>query len=143
MTNSKPTIYLVDDHKSFTYLTKHVVNHYHNSLCDIYSFTSAKEALKTIIEAPNKLDYLFLDLSMPEIDGWSFLEALSKELNTKSFSFQVIIVTGSESVKDRDIAMSNNQVTHFINKPLDMDKIKQIFESDKFLRSYRKSKISK
>ena len=139
MNGNKPIIYLIDDHKSFTYLTKHVVNHYHNSICEIYEFSDSKEALKTILEDPNKPDYIFLDLAMPKMDGWSLLEELKKGLKTDQFPFDIIIISGSESIKDYNSALVKEYVSHYIGKPLNLQKIKQIFESNKFLRSYRKN----
>lgn len=139
MSGAKPIIYLVDDHKSFTYLTKHVVNHYHNSVCEIYEFSDSKEALEAILKEPNKPDFLFLDLYMPKLDGWSFLEGLKKGLNTKIFPFEIVIISGSDSIKDYNSALVKEYVSHYISKPLDLNKIRQIFESNKFLMSYRKN----
>lgn len=138
MTNRKPTIYLVDDHKSFIYLTKHVVDHYHNSYCEVFEYSDAELAMEVILAEPNKPDYVFLDLSMPKIDGWKFLDGLKNGIGVDRLPFEIIIITGSESPDDYDIAMMNENVTHFIPKPIDMKKIKQIFESDKYLRSFRK-----
>lgn len=140
MNGAKPIIYLIDDHKSFTYLTKHVVNHYHHSICEVYEFSSSKAALAAILENPNKPDYIFLDLSMPELSGWELLEKLEVELKTTQFSFEIIIISGSENTLDYKAAMSKDYISHYINKPIDLKKIKQIFESDKFLRSFRRSR---
>lgn len=139
MSGEKPIIYLVDDHKSFTYLTKHVVNHYHNSICEIFEFSDSREALNAVLENPNKPDFLFLDLSMPKLDGWSFLEELKKGLNTKTFPFEIVIVSGSDSIQDYNSALVKEYVSHYISKPLDLNKIRQIFESNKFLMSYRRN----
>ncbi len=142
MSGEKPVIYLIDDHKSFTYLTKHVVNHYHNSICEIFEFSNAETALNEIFKDPGKPDYIFLDLAMPEMDGWSLIDKLENKLKTDNFPFEIIIITGSENMKDYQNALSKDCVSHYIPKPLNLAKIKQIFESDKFLRSFRKSRVN-
>jgi CheY-like chemotaxis protein len=69
MINKRPKIYLVDDHKSFTFLTKHVVNKYFDSNCDIEIHEDPEDALELVITNPKGLDYLFLDLAMPKLNG--------------------------------------------------------------------------
>jgi len=76
---------------------------------------------------------------MPKMDGWSLLAELKKGLNTYEFPFDIIIISGSESIKDYNSALVKEYVSHYIGKPLNLQKIKQIFESNKFLRSYRKN----
>lgn len=138
MNSSKPIIYLIDDHKSFTIATKHVVNHYYNSICEVFDYSDAELALEVLLADPNKPDYVFLDLSMPQIDGWSFIDRLKKDLGTESFPFELIILTGSESKKDFDEAMENRAVKYFIRKPLDAEKIREVFESERFIHQFKK-----
>tara|TARA_B110000211_G_C14027335_1_gene530509 strand:+ start:714 stop:1139 length:426 start_codon:yes stop_codon:yes gene_type:complete len=135
MTNDRPKIYLVDDHKSFTVLTKHVVNNYFESECDIDIYEDSEIALNKIISNPNGLDYLFLDLAMPKLNGWDFIEELKKKLELESLSFDIIIITGSEANSDMKQASRLNCVTHFINKPLSLDKVNQIFKSSEYLKN--------
>lgn len=139
MTNQKPIIYLIDDHKEFTYLTKHVVDHYHNSACEVFEYSDPELAMEVILADPNKPDYVFLDIAMPKMDGWEFLTGLKNGIKTDQLPFQIIIVTGSESPDDYDLAMLNQQVTQYISKPIDIKKIKQIFESDKYVRNFKKT----
>lgn len=138
MNPSKPIIYLIDDHKSFTIATKHIVNHYHNSFCEVFAFSDAELALETLLANPSKPDYVFLDLSMPKIDGWSFIDRLKTDLKTDRFPFELIILTGSESKADFDEAMENTAVKYFIRKPLDAEKIRQVFESERFIHQFKK-----
>lgn len=140
MSGEKPVIYIIDDHKSFTYSAKHVVNHYHHSICEVFEYTNPKQALEELVKDPLKPDYIFLDLIMPEMSGWEFLEAIEKQIGKSNFQFEIIIISGSENSEDYKKAMAKDYIKHYINKPIDLDKIKQIFESDKFLRSYRRHK---
>jgi two-component system, response regulator PdtaR len=69
----------------------------------------------------NKADLLILDVNMPEMCGWDFLQ----ELSIKGNSTEVKILTSSMDPKDIEISMRYNQVTGFLIKPL---KIKAIME---------------
>lgn len=140
MSGKKPIIYLIDDHKSFTYSTKHVVNHYHHSLCEVFEFSSSKQALEELLSNPDKPDYIFLDLIMPELSGWELLQELETKIGPDNFKFEIIIISGSENTEDYKKAMAKEYVSHYIHKPIDLDKIKMIFDSDKYIRSFRRNK---
>lgn len=137
MTTTEPKIYLIDDHKSFTFLTKHVVNNYFKEACEISVFTNALEGLENIIK--EQPDYIFLDLAMPEMDGWSFIHSLQTRMGITKLPFEIVIITGSESEKDYKNALRQDTVSHFIQKPIDLRKIKQIFESTQFLNHFLKT----
>lgn len=72
---------------------------------------------------------LLLDINMPIMTGWEFLqefEKLEKEIKEK-----VTIYILSSSIDNKDIfqAEINNYVTDFILKPLDKNMINQIYHS--------------
>ena len=72
-----------------------------------------QEYVKTTLKLP---DVIFLDLNMPVMDGWEFLDSFNsffKELNTRIYIL-------SSSIDSRDIARSKryNLVKGFIAKPL-------------------------
>jgi CheY-like chemotaxis protein len=66
----------------------------------------------------NLPDTIFLDLSMPEFDGWHVLDALQSIYSTLSKKITVYIV--SASIRSTDIfkAMSYDFVKEFISKPI-------------------------
>ena len=59
-------------------------------------------------------DLIFLDLNMPEVNGWQFLEVLTEKQNQT----QVVIVTSSTSIHDKEKAQKYAQVIDFLEKPL-------------------------
>ena len=58
---------------------------------------------------------VILDLNMPEINGWQFLDAI-KELPCTST--KVVIVSSSINIADREKAKTYSPVINFITKPL-------------------------
>ena len=74
-------------------------------------------------------EILLLDLSMPIMDGWEFLEEyilLSPKLDRK---ITIYIISSSISPYDIDKAKSISIVTDFIIKPISKEKLIEIFKN--------------
>lgn len=69
-------------------------------------------------------EYLFLDLFMPVLDGFSFLERFHKLENT--FNIKIVILTVSLIPDHREKALKYNNVTGFILKPLLVKQLREI-----------------
>ncbi len=114
-------IVLIDDDPISTFVTEKLIAKSIKEPCQIYKFERASEALKRIYRInPN---YLFLDLNMPEMNGWEFLE----EFSPKKASPEIYIL--SSSVDQRDIvrASTYSQVKQYLSKPLITKYINTIF----------------
>uniref|UniRef100_UPI002634EE49 response regulator n=1 Tax=Algoriphagus sp. TaxID=1872435 RepID=UPI002634EE49 len=73
------TIVLIDDDPISTFVTEKLIAKNVNQPCQFYKYQSAKAALGEIYEInPN---YLFLDLNMPEMTGWDFLDKFEPKNN--------------------------------------------------------------
>ncbi len=88
---------------------------------------SAKEALdylNPLDENPEELpDLIFLDINMPEMTGFDFLNAyqhLPENIRKKCI---IMMLTTSLDEDDRTQAEHNQFVRKFLNKPLDRDKL--------------------
>jgi CheY-like chemotaxis protein len=76
-----------------------------------------------INDAVNLPDVIFLDINMPEVDGWSVLECLENVYDRLVKPVSVYIISTSVNAADRSRAMNYNFVKEFISKPLYRDKI--------------------
>ncbi|MFM7824044.1 MAG: response regulator [Bacteroidota bacterium] len=104
-----------------------LVNMLHGKLLDhgmfakkVSSFNTAQEALEFLSQSP--LDELpsviFLDILMPGMDGFGFLDAFAK-LNPQIVSrCKVVMLSSSESFDHLNKANRNRYVRKFLNKPL-------------------------
>ncbi|MEQ1585612.1 MAG: response regulator [Cyclobacteriaceae bacterium] len=85
----------------------------------IVTFSSAKQALDVLTspkgESPG---IVFLDLNMPMINGFEFLELVRETSEAVFDRMKVVILTSSNSLVDRERAQSFNNVISFIPKPL-------------------------
>ena len=92
------------------------------------SFSDAEKALDYLSE--NAADFeslpgvILLDLNMPVLDGWDFLEAFKEMSGRMVKDISVYIVTSSVDEKDRLRSQTFSCVKGFISKPLTPDVIR-------------------
>lgn len=67
---------------------------------------------------------LFLDIKMPVMNGWQFLEAYEKEVSQEIMDkITIVMLTTSEDEGDKIKAMKNPIVKDYIQKPLTEESI--------------------
>ncbi|WBL21194.1 response regulator [Zunongwangia sp. HRR-M8] len=85
------------------------------------AFKSAKEALEYLNHPKTIKDFekrylILLDINMPEMNGWEFLDELKK--HRLYGNMNVIMVTSSIDQKDRLKAKNYQRVIDYIEKPV-------------------------
>jgi CheY-like chemotaxis protein len=115
------TIVLIDDDPISTFVTEKLISKNVKEPCKFFKYQSARAALNDIYSIrPN---YLFLDLNMPEMTGWDFLDTF------KSDNIEAEVYILSSSVDERDISKANSysMVKDYLSKPLIKSYIQSIF----------------
>ena len=94
------------------------------------SYKSASEALNWLrnINGQEPPEVIFLDLNMPELDGFDFLESFNTLPEKVIDSTRIVVLTSSNSSQDRDLAFENKNVIQFITKPLKQSDIELLNE---------------
>lgn len=121
---------LVDDDRIVLML--HEASLIRNKLCSSpKSFTNGPDALKYIREnyAGGNEFVVLLDIYMPEMDGWEFIEILRNENMTERT--HIIIVTSSVDIPDRLKVDDYPEVLHMIIKALKKQDVEEIRQHPK------------
>jgi CheY-like chemotaxis protein len=61
---------------------------------------------------------IFLDINMPVMDGWEFLEIFTKDFTQFHENIKVVILSSSVNPADLELAKNHPLVINFIPKPI-------------------------
>lgn len=113
---------IIDDDKIVCYLHERLLKKI--GFLNVTFFTDSREALKYVTNSINKKFILFLDLNMPLLGGWEFLDRLSD----RNFENKLTVYIVSSSIDERDHNKANNYnvVEAFLEKPLTYEKVEFI-----------------
>ena len=89
----------------------------------------AIDQLLSIKQSSGKLPrFIFLDIAMPVMDGWRFLDEYRRlNLHDNGHS-EIIMISSSRFRHDIDRAHANAMVKEYIKKPLSMELVKRILK---------------
>lgn len=129
--SKKYNVLLVDDSDSTNLYNQKVIDN-----CGLASncitAINGEEALKVLRNAKEgketNIDIIFLDINMPAMDGWEFLEAAKSEDLLPEQQVILIMLTTSLDPEDLKRAESYKQVKDYLTKPLTEEKIKEILD---------------
>ncbi|MFM7176373.1 MAG: response regulator [Bacteroidota bacterium] len=122
---------LVDDEDIFNYLNAEVIqlvnkNYQHQS------YNSGIEALEYITKAtydPQLMpDIILLDIRMPGMNGFDFLDELTKSEVFDQFGLAVYVLSSSLDHRDMDRAKTYSVVKGFYSKPLTEEMVMEMVE---------------
>ena len=93
---------------------------------DINAFTKPTEGLEFIENKYSKSStqtILFLDINMPGMDGWEFLEEYEKFSDDLKKQISIYMLSSSVDHRDKNKADAYKDVKGFISKPLTVETI--------------------
>ena len=105
----KPTILVVDDMTTTLLLL-------HDLLKDTYEVKIAKSGTKAleILESPNDIDLILLDIEMPDINGYDVCKRIKNNETIKNIP--IIFITGRTSQEDEEYGLNLGAI-YYISKP--------------------------
>jgi two-component system, NarL family, nitrate/nitrite response regulator NarL len=118
---------LIDDSDIDLFIQRRFLEVYHFS-DTLVLYNSAEQALGWLKEMKGEAapDVIFLDLNMPEIDGFSFLNDFKKLPQEVLDKCKIVVLTSSNSAKDREQAFAFDNVIQFITKPIKQSDIEDL-----------------
>ena len=128
MKNKLNCILLVDDDAEDNYFHQIVINEM-NITERIEVALNGVEAL-AFLKKENQIhpDIIFLDINMPKMNGWEFMEAYAELRADQKAKVVVVMLTTSENPKDKKRAEQFSEITGFNSKPLTEEMLNGILE---------------
>lgn len=116
---------LIDDDEIFTYLTKKTIDQ--SELVETLKiFNNGKYGIdfikRCVVDKTDLPDVILLDLSMPIMDGWNFLEEFAKVKTVKKIKIYIC----SSSISPQDVDRAKTYGIDYIVKPITKDKFREI-----------------
>jgi CheY-like chemotaxis protein len=127
-------ILLIDDDEITNYLNKMLIKntetevHVHTALNGLHALkfltgSNDSEAKKSC-PVP---DLIFLDINMPRMNGWEFLEEYNKLEEMNKAGVIIAMLTSSSNVDDIYTARQEFHLKEYIYKPLTSEKLDHVF----------------
>ena len=99
---------------------------------DILVFSDGEEALsffrENISKTENLPDLIFLDIDMPIMDGWQFLDEFVSLKPKVDKKITIYMVSSSIDSADIDRAKAISEVSEYFVKPIDIDDLHAILD---------------
>jgi two-component system, chemotaxis family, chemotaxis protein CheY len=122
MTQASQTVIALVDDDSIFQLTASRMLKATELIGNILQFSNGEDALRFLhdnVDKRDKLpDILFLDINMPLVDGWAFLEDYALLKQKMSKKILIYMVSSSIDPMDMNRAKSNNLVEDYLIKPI-------------------------
>jgi CheY-like chemotaxis protein len=127
-------ILFIDDDEPTNFLNKLLVEEM-NCAHHVQVVTSGMEALEYLTgtgafknegKVNPRPDLIFLDINMPGMDGWEFLQHYEKLPATQKANIVMVMLTTSLNPDDEKTAQLNGEISGFENKPLQPEVIQRI-----------------
>lgn len=121
--------YIIVDDDAFNNLLCKIVVEKTLGPVDIKTFTMPEEALDFIVDNYENIFHstvLFLDINMPSMTGWEFMEKFEVLSDTIKQQIVIYILSSSVDERDKEKADNNKFIKGFLSKPLQKNTILSI-----------------
>lgn len=124
---------LLDDNELDNFINQKTIESSHFA-SKVYVNTSSKSALEFLknleVSGTNSTtlfpEIIFVDINMPMIDGFQFIELFKTTFPKKINNIKIIILTSSLSPSDKQKSETISENIIYLNKPLTQEALNQI-----------------
>ncbi|WP_243651162.1 response regulator [Rubrivivax gelatinosus] len=111
-------VMLVDDSEADLLFTRIVLERAGGGF-EVQTFEEASAALAYLRSDAPRVDLILLDINMPGMNGFEFLDAYESLPNVRRDRSAVVMLSSSADPADRERAMRYASVAGYVTKPLD------------------------
>jgi len=123
-------ILLIDDDEIFNFVHKRLIERIESD-AEVTVIDSCRIALDYLVDPAVVMpDFIFLDINMPEMNGFEFLDAVDSLPDSIKKQMKVVFVTSSLNEADVTKANSYPMVVGFQDKPLNADVITKLLRGN-------------
>jgi CheY-like chemotaxis protein len=123
------SVMVIDDMQFDRFVANHVITKF-GFAEQVIQMESASDALRYLVskeQSPDELpEVIFLDIQMPDINGYQFLDQFEKLPGSITDHCKIIMLTSSIDIKDIKRANEYKLVKGYIVKPLDKEKLDKL-----------------
>ncbi len=124
--SGKKHLCVIDDDQVYQFTIKKTLEH-RDTFSRVSFFNDGKEGinyLKSKINSASDLpDVILLDLNMPVLDGWGFMEEFMAIREQLAKPVHIYLVTSSIDFRDRERAKNYSEVSDFKIKPITYEEL--------------------
>lgn len=115
------SVFIIDDDPIYLYMLERIIRECNFSE-NITSFDNGKPALdalsKNNLDTQRIPDVIFVDISMPIMNGWEFLDHLKETAVLEKKNIQIVLVSSSINPREIELIEKYPIVTKYIVKPI-------------------------
>ena len=134
---TKKAIWVIDDDRIYQIIINKMIKR-SEIFSAVTSFKNGKEAIDALQDVvTNKLensdilpDLILLDINMPVMDGWEFMEKMGLLKSKFSKNITVYIVSSSIATEDKNKSKTYSDILGYISKPVTVNDLELIASDD-------------
>ena len=129
----KKTIWVIDDDAIYQIIVNKIIQK-SAMFSAISSFKNGKEAIDAVTNSLNDdeslPDIILLDINMPIMDGWEFMEELQILKSSITKQIIVYIVSSSIAIEDKNKSKTYPDILGYLSKPVNINDLILIAAND-------------
>lgn len=131
--NKTKNIMLIDDNKIDLFVSQKIIEKLNKNI-KIRAFVNPISAINhlKIIETQHEIktmfvpDIIFLDINMPKMDGFQFLNEFNQIAHLKNEKIRIYMLSSSTNCQDTQKVKNDRSCFGFLNKPLTTESLKRL-----------------
>lgn len=126
---TEKTIWVVDDDPIYQIIMKKIILK-SGMFSNVRSFSNGKEAIdvlrSNILKQKTHPNIILLDIEMPVLDGWGFMDEIATLKPQITGEIQIYISSSSIAIQDKERAKYNPDIFGYMSKPISLEDLVKI-----------------